>query len=317
MYTWVNPGDRLWRRKFEAALRDDGHEAGEIDRCPQRYGDHRELQFSLRSLDRFAGWVRKIYIVTSGQRPVWLDEGCANVEIVAHDAIFPDARCLPTFNSHAIELNLHRIPGLSRHFLYLNDDLFFGRESCAADFVEDGKSIWHSERTCLVSDLRMESISDRACLETLDRVAAHLGRRDVRWMPAHAPQLYDRDVIGELETRFAEDFLRTRASRFRAADDFVLRIAYAMLAFERGQRERLLEWGSSRYAFLRMTGNPVHRLRDLAAIRRLRPKFFCLNDDLPEGWRGALLSMMMKAFLTSFFPRPSRFERTGSAVAGG
>ena len=31
---------------------------------------------------------------------------------------------LPTFSSHTIELNLHRIPGLAEHFVYFNDDTF-------------------------------------------------------------------------------------------------------------------------------------------------------------------------------------------------
>ena len=35
---------------------------------------------------------------------------------------------LPTFSSPAIEANLHRIPGLSEHFLYFNDDVFLGKK---------------------------------------------------------------------------------------------------------------------------------------------------------------------------------------------
>jgi hypothetical protein len=35
---------------------------------------------------------------------------------------------LPTFSSPAIEANLHRIAGLSEHFLYFNDDVFLGKK---------------------------------------------------------------------------------------------------------------------------------------------------------------------------------------------
>ena len=46
--------------------------------------------------------------------------------LVDHAAILPpDA--LPTFNSHAIESALHRVPDLAEHFVYLNDDFFLGR----------------------------------------------------------------------------------------------------------------------------------------------------------------------------------------------
>ncbi len=34
---------------------------------------------------------------------------------------------LPTFNSHVIEANLHKIPNLSEHFIYFNDDVFVAK----------------------------------------------------------------------------------------------------------------------------------------------------------------------------------------------
>ena len=39
---------------------------------------------------------------------------------------FSDRSHLPTFSSPAIEVHLHRIPGLSRHWLYFNDDVVCG-----------------------------------------------------------------------------------------------------------------------------------------------------------------------------------------------
>lgn len=41
-------------------------------------------------------------------------------EIIDHDY-------LPTFNSHVIEANLHKIPNLSEHFIYFNDDVFVAK----------------------------------------------------------------------------------------------------------------------------------------------------------------------------------------------
>ena len=38
-----------------------------------------------------------------------------------------DHNDLPTFSSPAIESHLHRIPGLSKRFLYINDDIIFGK----------------------------------------------------------------------------------------------------------------------------------------------------------------------------------------------
>jgi hypothetical protein len=38
------------------------------------------------------------------------------------------SRYLPTFNSHAIEGHLYRVPDLSERFIYFNDDMFLGRD---------------------------------------------------------------------------------------------------------------------------------------------------------------------------------------------
>lgn len=48
--------------------------------------------------------------------------------------IFANASHLPTFSSPAIESNLHKIPGLSDKFIYMNDDVMFGREVWPDDF---------------------------------------------------------------------------------------------------------------------------------------------------------------------------------------
>lgn len=45
------------------------------------------------------------------------------LNLVTHDQII-EPHCLPTFNSHAIEINIHKIEGLAEHFVYFNDDTF-------------------------------------------------------------------------------------------------------------------------------------------------------------------------------------------------
>ena len=48
--------------------------------------------------------------------------------------IFPNKSHLPTFSSPSIEAHLHRVPGLSDKFIYLNDDVMFGRDVWPDDF---------------------------------------------------------------------------------------------------------------------------------------------------------------------------------------
>eukprot|EP01084_Bolivina_argentea_P320331 555782_1 len=99
-----------------------------------RYRDNEELRYSLRSVWQFAPWIRNIYIITNGQVPAWINLDNPKIWIVAHDDIYKNKSHLPTFASPSIEANIHRIPGLSKKFLYLNDDVMFGNDIYPDDF---------------------------------------------------------------------------------------------------------------------------------------------------------------------------------------
>ncbi len=90
-----------------------------------RFINCNELKYSLRSVEKFAPWIRNIIIVTDNQIPDWLDVSNPKIRIVNHSDILPEM-ALPTFNASAIETSLHKIPDLSEHFLFANDDMFFG-----------------------------------------------------------------------------------------------------------------------------------------------------------------------------------------------
>lgn len=126
VYTWVNGSDQrfLDRLKLYALVRDKA-----------RYDDKNELKYSLRSLEKFAPWVRRVYIVTNGQIPFWLNLDNSRVQIVQHTDIADEDTALPTFSSAAIETFIHKIPGLSKNFLYLNDDIFLGAPLFPDDLI--------------------------------------------------------------------------------------------------------------------------------------------------------------------------------------
>ena len=101
------------------------------------YRDYGTLRFSLRSIEKFAPWVRMIHIVTNGQVPSWfVKENGGKAVIVTHRQIFENVSDLPTFNSNSIEVNLRNIPGLADCFIYLNDDFFLGRETPKDHFAD-------------------------------------------------------------------------------------------------------------------------------------------------------------------------------------
>ncbi|KAK1944765.1 N-acetylglucosamine-1-phosphotransferase subunits alpha/beta [Phytophthora citrophthora] len=151
VYTWVNGTDPRWKKEKEfwhkhwiASLTGQplpvwGEEAnvkGKDDsNSDNRFRDNEELRYSLRSLEKYAPWVRHIYVVTDGQIPSWLDIESPKLSIVKHGDIFANKSHLPVFSSPAIEWSLDNIPGLSDMFLYFNDDVFLGSPVRPEDFV--------------------------------------------------------------------------------------------------------------------------------------------------------------------------------------
>ncbi|XP_072340883.1 N-acetylglucosamine-1-phosphotransferase subunits alpha/beta isoform X1 [Scyliorhinus torazame] len=124
----INPVYLLWDLSTISQSKQDD------DISASRFEDNEELRYSLRSVERYAPWIRHVFIVTNGQIPSWLNLDNPRVTIVTHQEIFRNASHLPTFSSPAIETHLHRIPGLSQKFIYLNDDVMFGKEVWPDDF---------------------------------------------------------------------------------------------------------------------------------------------------------------------------------------
>lgn len=120
-----------------------------------RFSSLGEIFWCVASLNRFAPWLNKIYIVTDGQDP-GLDkfisgtfpQGHIPMEIVDHKVIFRGYEdYLPSFNSVSIETMTWRIPGLGDHFIELNDDFMLNAPVTPKEFFTcDGKPICYAKR---------------------------------------------------------------------------------------------------------------------------------------------------------------------------
>lgn len=130
---WVDGNDPDWQAK-RAQYRPDPFENGAD---PNRFRDWKLLQYWFRGVEQFAPFVRKVFFVTNGQIPDWLNTSAPNLVVVKHEDFMP-AECLPTFNSNAIEVYLHRIPGLSEQFVLFGDDMFLTSACTEDDFFHKG-----------------------------------------------------------------------------------------------------------------------------------------------------------------------------------
>ncbi|XP_075407213.1 N-acetylglucosamine-1-phosphotransferase subunits alpha/beta [Tenrec ecaudatus] len=129
----ISPAYLLWDLSAISQSKQDE------DVSASRFEDNEELRYSLRSIERHAPWVRNIFIVTNGQIPSWMNLDNPRVTIVTHQDVFQNLSHLPTFSSPAIESHIHRIEGLSQKFIYLNDDVMFGKDVWPDDFYSHSK----------------------------------------------------------------------------------------------------------------------------------------------------------------------------------
>ncbi len=128
---WVDDTDPDWRRELNRIKGIDG------DMREERFRDMDTLRYWFRGIEKYADWYNKLYFVTCGQKPAWLNTDHPKLVCVNHKDFIPE-KYLPTFSSHTIELNLHRIRGLSERFVYFNDDTFITAPTTVDDFFVKG-----------------------------------------------------------------------------------------------------------------------------------------------------------------------------------
>jgi len=317
VYTWVDGVNSNFQAEMSARLRDLPEPPPPSSLRLGIFRDHGELRYSLRSLEKFAPWVRRIYIVTDGQRPCWLRESNNRISVITHDQIFTRKSDLPTFNSNAIEAHLHRIPGLSRRFLYFNDDVVLGRPVSIGDFVTPAGGQYVYVDHALLTKIPEQWVDDRMQAHTRMLIQKMCGRSISRLMPAHVPHFFDRDILFSLQKTFVEEFRETSSSPFRSSNDISTPTLYSLyvsevLGHKSGYERRFLTplalHGLHDYAMVMLTNRVWEMLAFLWAVRAFRPRFISVNDRTGMTFFSNLSLLCFRGFLHSYFPCRSSFE---------
>ncbi|MDD6478253.1 MAG: Stealth CR1 domain-containing protein [Oscillospiraceae bacterium] len=141
---WVDGNDKEWQKE---KAKYDGSTVTTAN-SEVRYRDWDNLQYWFRAVETYAPWVNKVHFVTWGHIPSWLNTECPKLNIVNHKDYIPE-EYLPTFSSHTIELNIHRIKGLAEQFVYFNDDIFLNAPVTPEDFFKNGKPVDTAALDCI------------------------------------------------------------------------------------------------------------------------------------------------------------------------
>ena len=129
--TWVDGSDPAWQAEKNK------YKGVKGDSRSSRYRDWDTLRYLFRSIEKNAPWVNKVYLVTCGHLPEWLDVSNEKLALIKHSDYIPES-FLPTFSSRTIDMNFQRIPELSEHFVYFNDDMILLRKTAREDFFVNG-----------------------------------------------------------------------------------------------------------------------------------------------------------------------------------
>lgn len=308
VYLWVDGNDPEWQARKQAftGVVSDNSETNNKG----RYIDNDELRYALRSAEKHAPWIRRIFIVTDNQQPEWLNADHPRIQLIDHRDIMPP-EALPCFNSSVIEYFLYRIPGLSEHFLYANDDMFFNAD-LSPDFFfgEGGLPIvrlkrkpfgrWYYHLKALSKAAVGKKLGQygRSLMEAARLVEKKFGKY-YPGVPHHNIDGYRlSDFRKAVEYVFKDQIENSQFHRIRTFGD-VNRSAFSYYALATG------------HAHLQYVGRKeagrisIHKHQFMNYIRSYKPKLFCLNDTQRTKDKDR---EKIKPFLETLFPAKSSFE---------
>ncbi len=312
VYLWVDGSDPAWmaRKRAACGIEETAEKGASETDCKARWIDNEELRYSLRSAEKFAPWVRLVFIVTDGQTPAWLDTSNPRVRVVDHSEILPP-EALPCFNSVVIEYFLHRIPGLAEHFIYANDDTFFGAPVAPEFFFDaDGRPIVRLVPKAFgklrYAVKRASGIGFGYYRRSLFLAAREVERLTGRYysaVPHHNIDAYrvsDYQLV--TETLLADRVAGMLHHHMRTEGD-LQRVAISYWALATGRAVEKPVRGKSESVRVK-----IHKPGAMEDMRRHSPALFCLNDSqrASDDDRARI-----RPFLEGLFPEPSEFEKPG------
>ena len=247
------------------------------------HGD-RELLHSLRSLERAAPWVRKVWIF--GDRPEWLADDTSVVEHVPHEYMARLSRWKLPLRNHFLMLFLGSlIPGLSEEFLALSDDFILlapltPEQLCRVRVLEDLAKVKN----------RGKGLFKDALWRTFDTLR-RLGYGGLNF-ETHVPQFYTRQRVWEAFCDL-QDYV--------SEDRYFGLLAHTAILNHAVRHEPLadLVWLHEEGRKAGFYGQPpaADEVR-----RQCEGKWFLNFDD--KAWGPGI-----EEFLRERFPEPSKFER--------
>lgn len=322
--TWVDMNDPEWQKEFVKYSSKGGTIKNGVSEA--RFRDYGFLKYWFRGVEKFAPWVRKIHFVTSGQKPEWLDADNPKIHLVSHRDYIPE-QFLPTFNSVVIEYYMHKIPGLSEHFVYFNDDFYIINKIGPERFFRNGLpcdiavfkynpswSQWYrtlensikiinrhfDKKEVLARDHDKWFYKDYGSRARWNYILKPYGKFITLRTP-HNAQPYLKSTFDEVWEAAGKELTEVSVNRFRSFNDYTPEL-FRTWQICRGNFEPY-----NTYSDTKMFPLMVKPGQAVKAIRKQSYKLVCLNDNVHIRNYSQVMENIRDAF-ESILPEKSSFE---------
>ena len=222
--TWLDSTDPEWQESYYKYRPDSNGLKGNA-----RFRNMDIFRYWFRAVEEYAPWVNKVYLITNGKFPNWINRDNPKLVLVKHSDYVPE-KYLPTFSSCTIEMFLHRIKGLSNQFVYFNDDMYLNAPVNPEYYFKDGLPCDMNKETCF--NVPIYTKEDRygiymQMLADLGVINGNFNRKDtVRQSPMRwfGPHLGIRGIV--------MSFLLFQRRLFAGFSNFHLEQTYLKSAFD-------------------------------------------------------------------------------------
>ena len=323
--TWVDKDDPKWKAEFDKYTGNFDNTNNSISEA--RFRDFGLLKYWFRGVEKFAPWVYKIHFVTCGQKPEWLHVSNPKLNIVNHEDFIPK-QFLPCFKSTSIEMHLHKIPDLSEHFVYFNDDFFitnhidperFFKNGLPRDIAtfrfNSGLSQWAKRIKNNVNLINKHFDKKQVTNQFRDKWFDKSYGSKARWnyilkpygkfvtlRTPHNAQPYLKSTFEEVWAAAEEELLETSTHRFRSTSDLTPEL-FRTWQICKGNFEPY-----NTYNDTKMFPLVIRPKQAVAAIRNQTYKLVCLNDNIHIRNYEQTMNNIREAF-EHILPEKSSYEK--------
>ena len=276
-----------------------------------RHGYNNEIKYSLRSIEAYAPWVNKIYILMNNKKqPSWIKEN-DKIIIVEHADTFPSSKYLPNTNSNAIETTISNIPGLSEHYIYFNDDFFLGNNVKYTDFfTPEGKAIVDNYSKTNMNTLKSPD-NNKLNIEfppNTDMLHKHIP----------IPQI--KSVVIEFNNKYKDYIEWIRMTKKRKDKGYDIceanelntpcqQIHNPIAKFMTLKNKTRLKDNTKKTTKMYVPSFDPKFEKKLRKFANTRPKFYCINDNETNPAKRKVVIKKMLDFFNEMYPEKPSFEK--------